>query len=611
MPSQSKDIEYEVKGTTTGLHWYHWAVISLSLILTFGAYYITERQTNLKITNQFEFQSQQIVELVQERMIRYEEALWAGVSALKMFPRDASREDWRTFAASLQIDQRFPGINGIGVIHYVPPQKLANYLAWQRESIPDYGLHPAHAEPEYWPITYIEPQSENRRAVGLDMAHEINRYTAAKKARDSQHANITGPITLVQDDQKTPGFLFYAPWSSPGRPSDRYGETDSDFKGLVYAPFIMYKLMDGTLKNVNRLVNFSIHDGDTLLYTELDSNAENLDADPLFQREITLKLYGREWRFHLQSTQLFRTQQSSAQPFVILFGGLTIDVLLFAIFFILARSNRNAIEYAQKVTASLKLRKEELEQASDDLRQKNWDLEEANSELDQFAFVASHDLKAPLRGINQLALWIEEDSEGKLTETTYAHLELMKNRISRLERLLDDLLAYSRVGRNKELPVSVNVASMIEDVFQLLNHDHRFSLTVDAPDEVVTTVATPLEQILRNLIGNTMKHHDQEAGNIAIHVTQSPQSLHFEVKDDGPGIPVEHQEKVFELFHTLKPRDQVEGSGLGLSIIKKILERYHCPYQIQSDGKRGLTFSFSWPIGMKSQNTADDERDES
>ncbi|SJN53678.1 Phytochrome-like protein cph1 [Vibrio ruber DSM 16370] len=609
MSSQLKDIKYEVKGVSTGLHWYHWVVISLSLVLTFGAYYITERQTNLKIATQFEFQSQQIVELVQERMIRYEEALWAGVSALKMFPSDASREDWRTFAASLQIDQRFPGINGIGVIHYVPSEKLSNYLAWQRASMPDYGLHPAHSEPEYWPITYIEPQSENRRAVGLDMAHEINRYTAAKKARDTRHANITGPITLVQDDQKTPGFLFYAPWHSSSRSSDRYGGSDSEFKGLVYAPFIMYKLMDGTLKNVNRLVNFSIHDGDTLLYSELDSNSENLDADPLFQREITLELYGRLWRFHLQSTQLFRAQQNYAQPLIILFGGLMIDVLLFAIFFVLARSNRNAVEYAQKVTASLKLRQEELEQASQNLQQKNRDLQEANNELDQFAFVASHDLKAPLRGINQLAQWIEEDSEGALTDTTYTHLTLMKSRIARLESLLDDLLTYSRVGRNKELPNSVQIAPMIDDIFHLLNHDGRFSLTLEAPTESVMTITTPLEQILRNLIGNAMKHHDQDTGNIAIHVSQLSQYLHFEVKDDGPGIPVEHQQQVFELFHTLRPRDQVEGSGMGLSIIKKILERYHCTYQIQSDGQRGLVFSFYWPIGMKSHNTEDDERD--
>ncbi len=603
MSSQPKDMEYHVSGVSSGLHWYHWVVISLSLLLTFGAYYITERQTDLKIANQFEFQSQQIVELVQERMIRYEEALWAGVSALKMFPRDAARADWRTFSTSLQIDQRFPGINGIGVIHYVPPEKLSNYLSWQRSSLDDYAIHPEHAESEYWPITYIEPQAENRRAVGLDMAHEINRYTAAKKARDTHLANITGPITLVQDDQKTPGFLFYAPWYSSSRVSERYGETHGDFKGLVYAPFIMFKLMDGTLKNVNRLVNFSIYDGDTLLYTELDSNSKNFDPSPLFQREITLELYGRVWRFNLQSTELFRAQQNHAQPFIILFGGLMIDALLFAIFFILARSNRNAIEFAHKVTANLKSRTAELEQISQRLQQKNRDLEEANSELDQFAFVASHDLKAPLRGINQLAQWIEEDSEGALTETTYAHLSLMKSRISRLERLLNDLLAYSRVGRNEELPGSVNIGSLIDDVFHLLNHDNRFSLTIEAPDEDVITIATPLEQIIRNLIGNAMKHHDQKTGNIAITVSQSPQSLHFKVSDDGPGIPTEHQEKVFGLFHTLRPRDQVEGSGLGLSIIKKILERYHCTYQIQSDGQRGLTFSFSWPIGMQLRNT--------
>lgn len=577
------------------LHWYHWLVIALSLILTFGAFHIADRQANLKSEEQFEFQSQQILELVQERMVKYEEALWAGVSSLRMFEGTADRSDWLEFAETLDVDERFPGINGIGVIHYVPPGKLEPYLAWQRETMPDYEIYPAHNEDEYWPITYIEPEATNARAVGLDMAHETNRFTAAKKARDSGQAQITGPITLVQDAQQTPGFLFYAPWYSNGEAESTHGDVEGNFMGLVYAPFIMFKLMDGTLANTNRMVNFSIHDGDTELYNELNEASENYDPNPMYTRETTLQLYGRPWHFRLQSTQLFRSQQGHNQPYIILAGGIIIDVLLLVIFIVLARSNRSALNYADQVTRDLQAQKAELENVSHNLATRNIALEEANKELDQFAFVASHDLKAPLRGISQLTTWIREDLEESISPQTGDYLSLLKNRTDRLERLLDDLLAYSRVGRKEGNEISVNLGNLVNDIFSLMSPPDGFKLECKDYVGDVCTKMIPLEQILRNLMGNAIKHHDKDAGRITVTAFHMDRGIRITVTDDGPGIPPEHQERVFDLFHTLRPRDQVEGSGLGLSIIKKILDRYGSEYQIVSDGKRGCTFEFTWP----------------
>lgn len=582
------------------LHWYHWLVILLSLLLTFGAFRITDRQVDLKSEEQFQFQSQQILELVQERMVKYEEALWAGVSALRMFPTDASRADWLQFAETLDVDERFPGINGIGVIHYVPAEKLDIYLAWQRQSLPDYTVHP---EPdsneqnviEHWPITYIEPQVTNLRAVGLDVAHETNRFTAAQKARDSGEANITGPIVLVQDAQQTPGFLFYAPWYSNKGASEYYGDAQGNFMGLVYAPFIMFKLMDGTLANTNRLVNFSIHDGDTELYNELNQGSENYDPNPMYSREVTLPLYGRPWRFTLQSSSLFREQQSHSQPFLILAGGLTIDALLLIIFIVLARANKNALLYADKVTADLQIRQAELEDVSRHLESRNTELVEANKELDQFAFVASHDLKAPLRGISQLSTWISADLKEDASPETSDYLDLLHNRTVRLERLLDDLLAYSRAGRTNGKIETVELQPLIQEIFQLQSPPEGFVLQCETELGQIQTLVAPLELILRNLIGNALKHHDKDSGVITILVQDDDRYLRFRVTDDGPGIPPEHQQRVFDLFHTLKPRDQVEGSGLGLSIIKKLLDRYQCEYRIHSNGQRGCSFEFSWP----------------
>ncbi|CUB06693.1 CHASE domain-containing sensor histidine kinase [Marinomonas fungiae] len=580
-----------------GLHWYHWAVIFLSLMLTLGAFYISEKQIQLKMASQFEFQSQQIIELVKERMVRYEEALRAGTAALKMLPTAARRQDWREFELSLDLDERFPGINGIGVIHYVPPNKLPTYLAWQRETMPAYQIHPKHDQAEYWPITYIEPQNTNLKAVGLDIAHENNRYTAAMKARDTGEASITAPITLVQDDKKTPGFLFYVPWYDTANYAE-FGSVESDFMGLVYAPFIINKLMDGTLENANRLINFSIHDEETLLYTELNSDSSDLDPDPLFMRTETLELYGRPWRFDLQTTAVFRNQQSHIQPYTILICGLIIDSLLLSIFIISTRSNRRAVEYANHVTERLKQRNDELETVSASLKEKNKGLEEANAELDQFAFVASHDLKAPLRGIQQLATWIEEDSEELLPDDTKGHLTLMKSRIARLERLLDDLLAYSRVGRKDGDRTIIRPKDLTLDIFNMLNHDGKFELSENMDNREIEIFSTPFELVMRNLISNSMKHHDKAKGQIKISMTVDSGRASIEVSDDGPGIPEEHQQKVFELFHTLKPRDKVEGSGLGLSLIKKILDRYGCEYSLKNNNDGGLSFFFTWPVEL-------------
>ncbi|MBU3068678.1 CHASE domain-containing protein [Aestuariicella sp. G3-2] len=579
----------------TKLHWYHWLVLALSLALTVGAWYFSSRQVQEKTQAQFDFQAAQILELVQERMAKYEEALWAGVAALHMLEDDASRKDWKTFATSLQIENRFPGINGIGVIHYVPLKKLPEYLAWQRQLLPEYALHPAHTIPEYWPITYIEPEASNLKAIGLDMAHEHNRFTAAQKARDTGNATITGPITLVQDSRKTPGFLFYAPWYSTDPVPSTHGDRHNGFLGLVYAPFIMHRLMDGTLENTNRQVNFSIHDGTEELYNELTTASEDYDHNPMFTTEITVEMYGRPWTFALHSSQIFRAQHPQDQPFLILIGGLLIDTLLLFIFLVLVRSNERAVNYANKVTEDLKLRQEDLERAQKSLKTRNNELLEANKELDQFAFVASHDLKAPLRGIYQLSQWIADDLRDKISTETSDYLTLLQSRVSRLERLLDDLLSYSRVGRKEGQPELFCITERVQQLFELLSPPDNFKLICNNEVGDINTLATPLELILRNLIGNAIKHHDQSQGVVTVNVKMMEDFYQFTVEDDGPGIAKEYHTKVFDLFHTLKPRDLVEGSGLGLSVIKKILDSYMCRYHIESDGIRGYRFTFTWP----------------
>lgn len=227
------------------------------------------------------------------------------------------------------------------------------------------------------------------------------------------------------------------------------------------------------------------------------------------------------------------------------------------------------------------------------------ELERSNKELDTFAYVASHDLKSPLRGISQLASWIQEDMSGNLPPTVEGHLQMMRSRITRMERLLDDLLAYSRVGRVESSLGRVDCSALAREIFALIGPPRGFRLVVKEPLPTLITLATPFDQVLRNLFANAIKHHDRDTGTVIFSARQIEEKIEFSVEDDGPGIAPEFHQRVFDMFQTLRPRDAIEGSGMGLAFVKKIIETYGGTVTLQSDGRRGTVFIFTWPIEIK------------
>ncbi len=337
------------------LHWYHWLVITASLVLTISAWYVASARVNEKAEIQFNYQSDQIIALLKERMSKYEDALWSGVATIYVQNNTMDHLQWRQFSEALSIGEKYPGINGIGVIKYVAEDELAAFLAEQTAARPDFRIHPQHQKKEFWPITFIEPIELNIKALGLDMAHERNRLNASKKARDSGRPQVSGPIILVQDKKRTPGFLLFVPFYKQYSKYMTLQERQQHFDGMVYAPFTVLNLMEGTLQNKNRLVNISIEDGGQSLYNELDEKSEDYDATPLYSKLESVDMYGRKWVFELQSSKLFREQQSSRVPGLILIGGLIIDALLLGLFLLLANYNKVAVNIAENTSKELRI----------------------------------------------------------------------------------------------------------------------------------------------------------------------------------------------------------------------------------------------------------------
>jgi len=258
----------------------------------------------------------------------------------------------------------------------------------------------------------------------------------------------------------------------------------------------------------------------------------------------------------------------------------------------LALDNARLYQQARKAEAELQQLNAVLEQR---VAERTAELQRSNRELDQFAYVASHDLKAPLRAIEHLVNWISEDVGEILPEMSQMHLVKLSGRVRRMEILLNDLLTYSRVGRIKSQNRRVDTGALVQNIIELLTPPSGFTITMDPTMPILRTAATPLETVLRNLINNAIKHHDQPEGHIHVAASEHADAIEFAVIDDGPGIAPEFHTRIFELFQTLKPRDQVEGSGMGLAIVQKTITNRGGAIWVESGPGRGTTFRFTWP----------------
>jgi PAS domain S-box-containing protein len=233
--------------------------------------------------------------------------------------------------------------------------------------------------------------------------------------------------------------------------------------------------------------------------------------------------------------------------------------------------------------------------AEEALQQKSEELVRSNRELEQFAYVASHDLKAPLRAIEVLAQWLHEDLKDYTGGEVQENLGLLSQRTQRLNRLLDDLLAYSRAGRQIGECQEVDTDLMVQDIASLLSPPAGMRVVTEGTMPVLTAHSAPLEQVLRNLINNAIKHHPTQQGMVRVSARDQGDTVMFAVADDGAGIPEEYAEKVFQMFQTLQPRDDREGSGMGLAIVKRIVDSQggRVWFHPGPEG-RGTVFRFTW-----------------
>ncbi|WP_083856862.1 PAS domain-containing sensor histidine kinase [Stanieria cyanosphaera] len=248
----------------------------------------------------------------------------------------------------------------------------------------------------------------------------------------------------------------------------------------------------------------------------------------------------------------------------------------------------------EELEARVKQRTSQLEQVNKILLATTGQLEKRNQELDQFAYVASHDLKAPLRAIANLSEWLEEDLEDKLDDDTRHNLNLLRGRVHRLENLINGLLAYSRVGRVSSEFQLVSVERLLNEIIDSLVVPPEFKIEIIGKMPTFRTQLLPLQQTFSNLIDNAIKHHPRQDGKVSISVVEQENFYEFTVSDDGKGIDPKYHDRIFTIFQTLEARDNKESTGIGLSIVKKAVENQGGAITVESQVGEGTSFRFTW-----------------
>jgi len=343
-----------------------------------------------------------------------------------------------------------------------------------------------------------------------------------------------------------------------------------------------------------------------ITWNKFTENLLGMDGEDLHLRPISSLYPAREWErvrsHHLRQ----KGMQHHLETKMIKKGGAVIDIdISLSVLKKSEGETTGSLGVFRDITDRKQIEedlREYREHLKDLVEQKTEELTLANRELQHFVHIAAHDLKAPLRAIGTLADWISTDYADKLDDNGKEQMNLLMSRVDRMHNLIEGVLQYSRVGHIKEEKVVVNLNELVTEVIDIIAPPENISITVENKLPTIECEQTRIMQVFQNLLSNAVKYMDKPQGQIKVGCIEENGFWKFSVADNGPGVEREYFEKIFEILQTLSPRDEVEATGVGLSVVKKIVELYGGSVWVESELGKGSVFFFTLPkqeIGVK------------
>jgi signal transduction histidine kinase len=492
------------------------------------------------------------------------------------------------------VEQRYPGVKVVGYAELLDRGQIAAHVDRVRRETragglgyPRFEIHPAPgpATTRVAPITYIEPQRTNEPAFGLDFLSEPNRRAALQRTLATGRPEATAPVRLIQEPERQQGFLVML----------SVANARGDARGVAYAAFRMGDLVSSVVAAPDRGA-IEVYDVGrataaplplsraATMYDQgsIGRDALRPDAARFGSQTIRLDVMGRHWALYYAPRHSLAPGNQALVNWLPLIIGAVLAALLAWLLGTSLRTERRAVALAERMTQSV--------------RESQTDLARSNAELERFAYVASHDLREPLRTITGFLGLLSRRHGARLDDEGREFVQLAVAGAKRMDSLIAELLEYSRTGRSETTPeptdlqIAWNVA-----VRNLSAAIAESGADVScSPLPVVLADRGEMVQVLQNLLGNAIKYGGRGA-RIHAEAVRRGDEWAVSVTDDGPGIEPRYHDRIFVLLQRLHRNDEVEGTGIGLAICKKIVEGHGGRIWVESQPGDGARFTFALP----------------
>lgn len=621
-------------------------VALLGFLMTDFAFRQVSNGEREKTENAFREASRDRV-LVIQREIEHTLGVVQDIASFFDASRDIGRREFRKYVGPVLM--RYSGIQALEWVPSVPGVERTAFISdakrgFHRFKITEHSkngnLVTASKRDRHFPILYVQPYKQNKDLLGFDLASEPGSLALLSHARDSGEMQISTPILLNKSGSGMSGYGFsvYIPVynKSDGSKTDTL-RVDSPaeesaqkelntFRGTAVGVFHIAGIIERSLKNFAPSgINMRFYDmpeeGEQQFLYEHVSRVDSHELNSVFsvqqneenilEFDQILMVGNKRWKVACSPIP-GHFQIDPWSGWIILFGGFSFTTLLTVYLLSLVGRTRKVDTLVSERTEQLDRAVEALNSEINERKSAELALQNLNEtlemhvairtaeserragELEQFAYVTSHDLKAPLRAISNLASWLKEDLEEKLTDDTREQLLLLQDRVKRMQALIDGLLEYSRAGRTSVKIETVNTEILIKEIVDSLSPPPGFTIDIESNMPIFQADSLHLGQVFANLIGNSIKHSEADKGEIKINVEEDEIFYRFCVADDGPGIAPEYHDKIFMMFQVLQTSDQESNTGIGLALVKKIILEQGGVITLDSKEGCGSKFCFTW-----------------
>lgn len=565
-------------------------------------------------------------EALLQRLHRDLDATVASLESVRNFllaSDDVSQNDFRTFG--LRLLAKIPGLRTLAWCVRVPAADRAHFereladLGISRPTIlertPDGGTGPAAARECYFPTRYAEPLFADLVQRGFDAASDPHRREAMERALLVDAAFATRPQAIVVDGRHEIVVWIALPICEPealGTPALSLQSTHG-FVLLALEPSRLLvraaKLLDSERYEVSVVdVTDPLQPLSILPHQGLgvEARATGRLASPTFSWSSEVHVAGRVWLVRVTPEIDELVDRRSWQTWAVLVIGLLFTATIGGFLLIHSGHAAGVGRLVASRTADLLVASEEARLKADQLLRLNQKLSISNRELELFAYVASHDLKEPLRMVACFTGLLAQELEGKLGPDEKQHMDFAIDGAKRSQQLVDDLLTYARLGRTDATMESVDLDQVVSEVLSDLEPALRAAGAVVSADSLPRVYAnrTQVRQLVQNLVANSLKFRGDRAARIEIRGALQGNLVHVSIRDDGIGIAPEYHERIFGLFQRLHSREEYAGTGIGLAVCKKIVDQHGGKLWVESRLGSGATFHFTLASAERSAGEA-------